>query len=118
MPVHRRCGHLTGQNLDRPRPRPHRPAFPRVEYSCFLVLILAGCSQTPPYRGTDTYIVRDHPKDVVVYRDCGPRDAPLTVLMAHGAAISKVQWKEVESRLDGQYRTINIDLPGHGESSK
>src|SRR5262245_19058109 len=83
-----------------------------------MALFLIGCARVPPFHGTDSCAVREHPQDIVVYRDLGSGDAPLTVLMAHGAMMSKVQWARAESRLKGRYRTINLDLPGHGESSK
>ncbi len=48
------------------------------------------------------------------YRDEGPRDAPLTVLLLHGTASSLHTWEGWVARLKDRYRVVTMDLPGHG----
>lgn len=50
---------------------------------------------------------------VVHYRDQGPRDAPVLVLV-HGFSASLIDWDAWADRLDNRYRVIRLDLPGHG----
>lgn len=47
------------------------------------------------------------------YRDVGPRDAPVVVLV-HGFAASLHTWLPLSERLSDDYRVISLDLPGHG----
>lgn len=55
----------------------------------------------------------DLPGDLRVhYRDQGPRDAPVVVLV-HGFAASLHAWEPWVARLP-DYRVITLDLPGHG----
>lgn len=55
----------------------------------------------------------DLPGDLRVhYRDQGPRDAPVVVLV-HGFAASLHAWEPWVARLP-DYRVVTLDLPGHG----
>ena len=47
------------------------------------------------------------------YRDQGPRDAPVLVLV-HGFSASLHAWEPWVARLSNDYRCISLDLPGHG----
>lgn len=47
------------------------------------------------------------------YRDLGPRDAPVIVLV-HGFAASTHAWDGWAKALSGDYRVVLLDLPGHG----
>jgi pimeloyl-ACP methyl ester carboxylesterase len=47
------------------------------------------------------------------YRDQGPADAPV-LIMVHGFAASLHTWEPWAERLSDTYRVITIDLPGHG----
>lgn len=47
------------------------------------------------------------------YRDDGPRDAPVIVLV-HGYGDSFLTWEPWIERLSPTYRVITLDLPGHG----
>jgi pimeloyl-ACP methyl ester carboxylesterase len=47
------------------------------------------------------------------YRDEGPRDAPV-LLLIHGSNSSLHTWGPTVAALKGQYRLISLDLPGHG----
>jgi pimeloyl-ACP methyl ester carboxylesterase len=49
----------------------------------------------------------------VRYRDQGPRGAPALV-MIHGFSASLEAWEPWAARLDGDWRIITLDLPGHG----
>ncbi|MEZ5998834.1 MAG: alpha/beta hydrolase [Hyphomonas sp.] len=49
----------------------------------------------------------------VHYRDTGPRDAPVIVLV-HGFSASLHTWDAWVSDLKRDYRVIALDLPGHG----
>ena len=59
----------------------------------------------------------DLPNGVHVhYRDQGDPTAEPIVLV-HGFAASLYDWQDWASRLDGHYRVISLDLPGHGLTS-
>lgn len=47
------------------------------------------------------------------FTDEGPRDAP-TVIMVHGFAASLHAWRPWVERIGARYRSIALDLPGHG----
>ena len=49
----------------------------------------------------------------VHYRDTGPRDAPVIVLV-HGFSSSLHTWEPWVANLKRDYRVISLDLPGHG----
>jgi pimeloyl-ACP methyl ester carboxylesterase len=49
----------------------------------------------------------------VFYREAGPRDAPV-VLLLHGFPTSSFQYRELIPRLADQYHVIAPDLPGFG----
>jgi len=49
----------------------------------------------------------------VHYRDEGPTDARVVVLV-HGFAASLHAWEPWAERLQGEYRVLTLDLPGHG----
>lgn len=49
----------------------------------------------------------------VHYRDTGPRDAPVIVLV-HGFSSSLHTWESWTADLKRDYRVISLDLPGHG----
>ncbi|MEH6809367.1 MAG: alpha/beta hydrolase [Hyphomonas oceanitis] len=49
------------------------------------------------------------------YRDVGPRDAPVLVLV-HGFSASLHTWEPWVKNLSKDYRVLTIDLPGHGLS--
>src|SRR5262245_53899342 len=49
----------------------------------------------------------------VFYREAGPADAPVLLLL-HGFPTSSFQFRELMPRLAGRYRVIAPDLPGFG----
>lgn len=51
----------------------------------------------------------------VHFRDVGPRDAPVIVLV-HGFSASLHTWEPWVTNLKRDYRVISLDLPGHGLS--
>ena len=50
---------------------------------------------------------------IVHVRDTGPRDAPVLVLL-HGSNASLHTWTPWAKRLEGRFRVIRYDAPGHG----
>ncbi|MEV6536257.1 alpha/beta hydrolase [Streptomyces sp. NPDC051639] len=49
--------------------------------------------------------------------DSGPPvGSPVTVILVHGWSCSRRQWKHQLPSLSQRYRTIDLDLPGHGDS--
>ncbi len=50
------------------------------------------------------------------YTDSGEKDLPVIILM-HGYGCNISTLASIENIFKGKMRTINIDLPGHGESS-
>ncbi len=51
----------------------------------------------------------------VHFRDVGPRDAPVIILV-HGFSASLHTWENWISNLKRDFRVISLDLPGHGLS--
>lgn len=51
---------------------------------------------------------------LVHYRDEGPRDDPLPIVLIHGAAASLHTWEGWAAALRGRRRVISFDLPGFG----
>lgn len=49
----------------------------------------------------------------VFYREAGPADAPV-ILLLHGFPASSFQYRELIPRLGDRYRVIAPDLPGFG----
>ena len=50
------------------------------------------------------------------YQLTGPDDAPVVVLI-HGLGLNRHTWREHEPAMSEQYRVLNYDLFGHGESA-
>ncbi len=65
------------------------------------------------YGGRSSRYVRAPGGIRVHYRDDGPRDAPVLVLL-HGFAASALDWEPWIQHLVPRYRVISVDLPGHG----
>jgi pimeloyl-ACP methyl ester carboxylesterase len=53
----------------------------------------------------------------VHYKDEGPRDAPV-VMMVHGSQSSVRQWDRITEILSPRYRIIRFDIPGYGLSGR
>jgi len=49
----------------------------------------------------------------VHYRDQGPREAPVLLLL-HGSSASLHTWEGWEARLKNDFRVVSVDLPAHG----
>ena len=47
------------------------------------------------------------------FRDQGPRDAPV-LLLIHGSNASLFTWVPWVKRLDDTFRVVTVDMPGHG----
>lgn len=84
------------------------------------VVLLGGCARDIPYPMLEQRYASESsrylqtPEGVRVhYRDEGPRDAPVLVLV-HGFSASLHAWEPWVARLSDTYRCISLDLPGHG----
>ncbi|WP_300577713.1 alpha/beta hydrolase [Phenylobacterium sp.] len=82
---------------------------------------LSACAGDIPYAelearhggGASQYM--DLPGDLRVhYRDQGNPQAEVTLVMVHGFAASLHAWEPWVERLEGDYRLVSLDLPGHG----
>lgn len=49
----------------------------------------------------------------VHYRDRGPRDAPV-IIMLHGSDSSLFDWEPWSKSLSDEFQVVTLDLPGHG----
>lgn len=78
-------------------------------------------SVDPPDRSIEVPAVRadgTRGKSIrLVYRDEGPRDAPV-VLLLHGSPGGRLDFGAIAPHLNDRYRLISPDLPGFGASSK
>lgn len=85
---------------------------------CGLTL-LAGCAKDIPYETLEARYADAQSRYFeaggvrVHYHDVGPRDAPALVLV-HGFSASLQAWDPWVERLEGDYRVVTLDLPGHG----
>jgi len=52
----------------------------------------------------------------IVYRDAGPQDAPV-ILLLHGFPTSSNMFRNLIPRLAGSFRVVAPDYPGFGQSS-
>ncbi len=82
---------------------------------------LSACAGDIPYadlearHGGEASQYMDLPGDLRVhYRDQGDPDAEITLVMVHGFAASLHAWEPWVERLEGDYRLVSLDLPGHG----
>ncbi len=83
------------------------------------LLIFARTPDTDPvamrakYGGPPSQFI-DIGKGLTIHvRDTGPRNAPVIVLV-HGSNASLHTWEPWAARLEGKWRVIRLDLPGHG----
>ncbi|KCZ51079.1 alpha/beta fold hydrolase [Hyphomonas pacifica] len=67
------------------------------------------------YSYNDSRFLKSGGETQIHFRDIGPRDAPVIVLV-HGYAASMHTWDDWVKRLRRDYRVISLDLPGHGLS--
>lgn len=95
------------------------PPILRLLAACLAVASLSACARDIPYPKLEAKYASpasqymDLPGGLHVhYRDQGPRDAPVIVLV-HGFAASLHAWEPWVTRLP-DYRVISLDLPGHG----
>lgn len=90
--------------------------------SILLIVILVGIFWTPDtqfdamarkYAGGASQFVDLGSSGRVHYRDQGVADAPALILI-HGTSASLHTWEPLISQLEGRYRLVSLDLPGHG----
>ena len=79
-----------------------------------LAALVPAFAATPPesptlYRNIEIDGVR------VFYRDAGPRDAPV-ILLLHGFPASSFMYRDLIEQLAGEYRVVAPDYPGFGYS--
>jgi pimeloyl-ACP methyl ester carboxylesterase/uncharacterized protein YciI len=77
-------------------------------------VVMAGDGLAPVQAGT-RYLRADVDGVEVFYRDAGPRDAPVLVLL-HGFPSSSRMFRDLIPRLSDAYRVIAPDYPGFGHS--
>lgn len=84
------------------------------------LLLLGGCAKDVPYPVLEQRYAAESSRYMDLaggvrahYRDEGPRGAPAIVLI-HGFSASLHAWEPWVARLSPDYRTISLDLPGHG----
>lgn len=65
------------------------------------------------YGGPDSRFVQLASGASAHYRDRGPREAPVLLLL-HGSNASLHTWEPWAEALAGPYRVVTVDLPGHG----
>ncbi len=68
---------------------------------------------TALYGGPDSQFVQLASGGRAHYRDRGPRDAPVLLLL-HGSNASLHTWEPWAAELAGPFRVVTVDLPGHG----
>ena len=68
---------------------------------------------TALYGGPDSQFVQLASGGRAHYRDRGPRDAPVLLLL-HGSNASLHTWEPWATELAGPFRVVTVDLPGHG----
>lgn len=89
-----------------------------------LSLAAAGCADrvqtwTERTAGLDRVYHVDGRRDrPLVFRESGPNEARLTLLLIHGLGSSKACWQYVLPRLERQHRVVMMDLPGFGDSDR
>ena len=93
----------------------------------FGLLLLVSALALPllqaPDRSVDSLVARWAPppsefidlnSQLVHYRDVGPRDDPLPIVLLHGSSASLHTWEGWARALRGQRRVISLDLPAFG----
>lgn len=105
-----------------------RPQIKRLGLTCALPLALFGCNEPPPATtepaaeaaiearvlpGEYRYTAADGSQ--IPYRIAGEGD--VTVVLIHCWMCDRTFWSEQIPVLAGQYRTVALDLPGHGEAT-
>lgn len=105
--------------------RPRQASLALAAVCCAIAIGLAAGCAAPPTSWTHatraqnrTFLLDGRHDRPLVYRDLGPRDAPLTLLCAHGLGSSKAAWRYLLPSLTTRYRVVIIDLPGHGQSAR
>ena len=93
----------------------------------FGLLLLASALALPllqaPDRSVESLVARWAPPpsefidlngQLLHYRDVGPRDDPLPIVLLHGSSASLHTWEGWARALRGQRRVISLDLPAFG----
>jgi pimeloyl-ACP methyl ester carboxylesterase len=99
----------------------------RLLLRLFGLLLLVSALALPllqaPDRSVESLVARWAPPpsefidlngQLVHYRDVGPRDDPLPIVLLHGGSSSLHTWEAWAQALRGQRRVISLDLPAFG----
>jgi pimeloyl-ACP methyl ester carboxylesterase len=115
-----------------PRPCPRSAALPSLEMSSLvlrvtgILLMLTALAVTlahAPDRTVESLVARwaPPPSDFIVvrgqlvhYRDEGPRDDPMPLVLVHGTSASLHTWEGWVAALRMNRRIVTFDLPGFG----
>jgi pimeloyl-ACP methyl ester carboxylesterase len=73
-------------------------------------------TETPVPTSTTRYCRADIDGVEVFYREAGPKDAPV-ILLLHGFPTSSQMFRDLIPRLSDRYRVIAPDYPGYGHSA-
>lgn len=99
-----------------------KKGFSKAPRAFFVILLVTtgGLGASAPAadsldRGTVSYRTSDVAGVKVFYREAGPVDAPV-VLLLHGFPTSSHQFRDLIPRLAERYRVIAPDYPGFGQS--
>lgn len=68
------------------------------------------------YTANNTELITLDDGTRIHFRDTG-NSAAQTLLLVHGTSDSLLTWDSLSKELEGQYRLVSLDLPGHGFSS-
>lgn len=79
----------------------------------FLALLVAAMLAAAEWRARMAPPARVPAHFEVAAAANGDRNAPVLILL-HGAGLNGHMWDAVQRHLDGRYRIIALDLPGHG----
>jgi pimeloyl-ACP methyl ester carboxylesterase len=91
------------------------------------LIVMAMTASAPPARAAETWMgagvmaggkgYAQTPMGQVSYRDIGPRDAKVPLLLIHQAWMSMVEFAQIQDALAALgYRSIAVDTPGYGMS--
>lgn len=94
-------------------------------FSVVVGVFLTGCNHADPESFdptqssyfTEADAIMDIDGQTIRYRETGPEDAPVIVLL-HGFSDSLHSWDRLAAELDQDFRIIRPDLPGHGLSGQ
>jgi pimeloyl-ACP methyl ester carboxylesterase len=114
---------MTNPQADAPSLKPKHPVRPALA----LLLAMIGLVLSAPAHAADGWLgagvlaggkgYAQTPMGQVHYRDIGPRDAKVPLLLIHQAWMSMIEYAQIQDALAKLgYRSIAVDTPGYGLS--